>query len=69
MTNETNTKPLVFQYLNWRGEFATRRVHPKRVWYGSTEWHPEPQWFLEATDLEKGEVRDFAFNDMIFKKA
>ena len=69
LTEHVTTTPLVFQYLNWRGERATRRVHPKRVWYGSTEWHPEPQWFLEATDLEKEEVRDFAFKDMIFTDA
>jgi hypothetical protein len=24
--------------------------------YGATEWHPEPQWLLQAFDLEKNAV-------------
>lgn len=38
----------------------TRRVLPIRIWYGSTDHHPEPQWFLHAFDIERGAVRDFA---------
>lgn len=28
--------------------------------YENNEWHPDTQWLLEATDLEKGEDRTFA---------
>jgi len=41
-----------------------RTVIPERVWFGSTEWHPEPQWLLEAFDIEKGERRSFAMADI-----
>jgi hypothetical protein len=34
------------------------------IWFGSTEWHPEPQWFLGAFDLDNGKWRDFAMKDM-----
>lgn len=29
-----------------------------------TEWHPEEQWFLRATDLDKKAERDFALIDI-----
>jgi hypothetical protein len=38
-------------------------IIPRRVWFGSTDWHPEPQWFLKAMDTEKGEMRNFALKD------
>jgi hypothetical protein len=53
-----------FVYKNWRGESASRRAHAVNVWFGSTEWHPERQWFLRAIDIEKNEFRDFAMRDM-----
>ncbi|AWJ93253.1 hypothetical protein Sp245p_26380 (plasmid) [Azospirillum baldaniorum] len=56
--------PLVFTYTNWRGEHGTRRAIPIRVYHGATEYHPEPQWLMEAHDLDKGAVRVFAMRDM-----
>lgn len=52
-----------FTYTNWRGETSERTIQPKYVWFGSTEWHPEPQWLLTAFDLEKNAHRDFALKD------
>jgi hypothetical protein len=60
----TPTQPIRFVYRNWRGEVATRRVDAINVWFGSTEWHPVPQWFVKAMDLDKHEMRDFAMKDM-----
>ncbi len=51
-------------YLNYKGETAVRTILPHRVWFGSTQWHPEPQWFLKAWDMDKGEDRDFAMKDI-----
>lgn len=47
-------------YRNWRGETALRTFTPIRLWFGSDEWHPEPQWLLTAICAEKGAERDFA---------
>jgi hypothetical protein len=58
------THEATFTYRNWRGETAQRRVGVCSVWFGSTEWHPEPQWLMHAIDLEKMEARDFAMKDM-----
>ena len=55
---------LVFEYVNWQGEKNIRKVKPHRIWYGSTQWHPNPQWLLEATDIEKQEIRNFALKDI-----
>lgn len=67
MTNEQTVPPLEFIYKNWQGEKSMRRVRPLRFWFGSTQWHPEPQWLLEAIDIDKGEQRDFAIVDIVFK--
>jgi hypothetical protein len=56
--------PLSVIYTNWRGETSTRRIVPKSVRFGSTEWHPKPQWLILATDVDKGADREFAMADM-----
>ncbi|MER9937465.1 hypothetical protein [Mesorhizobium sp. M0088] len=55
-------EPVEIGYTNWRGEFAVRKIVPRSIWYGSTEWHPEPQWFITAHDVEKNADRDFAMS-------
>ncbi|SNY93405.1 hypothetical protein SAMN04515647_3700 [Cohaesibacter sp. ES.047] len=60
----TNTPTLQFTYTNWRGVTSIRKVEPIFIWCGRTEWHPDPQWFLKAFDLEKNEMRDFALADI-----
>lgn len=57
-------RPLVFAYKNWEGEWATRRVIPKSVRFGVSEWHREPQWLMLAVDIDKGALREFAMKDM-----
>ena len=55
------------RYTNYRGETAIRHIIPLRVWWGSTEWHPEPDWLLESVDVEKCATRDFALSDADFR--
>ena len=55
--------PEVVGYTNYRGEHSHRSIIPQRVWYGSTEYHPNPQWFLKAFDTDKQADRDFALCD------
>ncbi|WP_192799365.1 hypothetical protein [Brucella anthropi] len=56
-------EPARIIYTNYRGETAERTITPKRVWYGISDWHPEPQWFLTAFDHDKNADRDFALID------
>ena len=51
-------------YTNYKGETRVRHIQPIRIHFASTEWHPEPQWLLEARDLEKQEDRSFAIRDI-----
>lgn len=54
-------RQMVFWYKNHRGEERYRRVQPIRIYYGRTDYYPEPQWLLAADDLEKNcEYRVFA---------
>ena len=47
-------------YTNHRGETRPRLIRPMRLLFTSNEWHPEPQWMLQAWDLEKDIERTFA---------
>lgn len=60
LTPAPAVEPVALTYTNWRGQTAVRRIVPLRVWFGSTAWHPEPQWLLTAIDMDKGFERDFA---------
>jgi predicted DNA-binding transcriptional regulator YafY len=53
-----------FRYRNWQGVVAERTARVICLVYGSTEWHPEPQWLLQAFDSERNAVRLFALRDM-----
>jgi predicted DNA-binding transcriptional regulator YafY len=52
-------------YRNYRGETAERSIIPIRIWFGSTEWHPGEQWFLDAFDVNKNAVRSLALRDIL----
>jgi predicted DNA-binding transcriptional regulator YafY len=51
-------------YTNYRGETSLRRIRPERIFFGSSDWHPEAQWLLEAYDVDKGALRGFAMKDI-----
>lgn len=60
-------QPLTILYTNWRGETAVRQIVPEwkgnggtKLFFGSNDWHPEPQWLFFATDADKGQPRCFA---------
>lgn len=51
-------------YTSYKGERGYRSIIPEKVWFGSTEWHKEDQWLLDALDLEKNALRNFAMKDI-----
>ena len=53
-----------FDYVNWKGEKSKRRARLLSFFYGSNEYHPEPQWLYSAYDLDKKKPRTFALKDM-----
>jgi hypothetical protein len=53
-------------YTNWRGETAIRNLRPLSIRFGSSQWHPEPQWLVRAEDVDRGfEVHEYALRDMV----
>lgn len=56
--------PVTIEYTNWKGETAIRQIQPMQLWYGATEFHPEPQMLLTALDIKKNQFRDFAVKDI-----
>lgn len=61
---ERSTEEVSILYTNYRGETAVRRIIPRKIWFGKTDWHPEDQWLLDAVDVEKGAERSFALKDI-----
>ena len=51
-------------YTNYRGETGYRDIIPSKIWFGLTEWHKEEQWLLDAHDIEKNALRNFAMKDI-----
>lgn len=62
---KSDADQLVFEYVNWKGDKAVRRVKPLEIWYGHTEWHPDDGWLLKAVDLDKNAERNFAVKDIV----
>ena len=61
---EINKKEISICYTNYRGETSIRKIIPIKIWFGKTDWHPDNQWLLDATDLEKNAERSFAIKDI-----
>ena len=51
-------------YTNYRDETKVRTIIPIKLWFGSTDWHPEGQWLLDAFDIDKYANRSFAMKDI-----
>jgi hypothetical protein len=60
----SNGLHIEFDYLNWKSVFGHREIRVKRIYFGSTEYHPTQQWLMEGYDLEKKDIRIFAMKDM-----
>lgn len=61
---DSNNQTVTITYKNYRGEIGTRAIIPIKIWFGSTKYHPDPQWLLDAHDLEKKALRSFALKDI-----
>jgi hypothetical protein len=54
-----------FHYKNHRGETGERKMKFISLWYGTTPYHPEPQWFIRGWDAERKAQRDYALADVV----
>lgn len=56
---------LIFTYKNWKGNVSERTVKNPKFVYGTSPYHEGEQWFIEAFDLDKNDMRMFACVDII----
>ncbi|PID32885.1 hypothetical protein CR956_00115 [Candidatus Saccharibacteria bacterium] len=61
---EVREQVVVIDYTNYRGKRMLRRVRPIRLVFDSNQWHPKPEWLLEAFDLDKNAERTFSLKDI-----
>lgn len=61
---EQKDKEVTFQYTNWKGVTRERSAILYRLYWGSNEWHKEPQWLVDGFDTEEKVNRTFAQKDM-----
>jgi hypothetical protein len=55
---------ITFTYTNYKGETSVRTAKFVSISYGSTEYHPEPQFLIAGYDLDKKGLRGYAVKDM-----
>lgn len=64
LTFLSNTRRTVM-YKNHQGKISLRDLTPEWIWYGTSPYHENKQWFLTAYDHRKQTTRDFALNGFI----
>ena len=55
-----NFPTLRFRYINHAGKTAVRNVISPTLFWGVSDFYPEPQWLLNAFDIDKQAWRTFA---------
>lgn len=53
-----------FDYVNYKGVKARRRVKVGGYFFGHNQYHPDTQFFMAGIDLDKNLPRGFAIKDM-----
>lgn len=57
-------KTIKMVYTNYKGNTSVRKIIPKEIYFGHTDWHLEDQWLMKAYDLDKNDDRIFAMKDI-----
>lgn len=59
-------EPVTIDYTNHRGERALRNIKPLGIRFAANgnEYHPGPQWLLDAHDIDKDARRTFNMRDI-----
>ena len=62
-------REVVFTYTNWKGNTSNRRAIMRKLFFGATAYHEEPQWLIEGYDMDKEAVRTYALKDITAARA
>jgi predicted DNA-binding transcriptional regulator YafY len=55
---------VVISYTDHHGDTADREIVPHNISFTSTQWHPEPQWILTASAMDRDAIRGFAMKNI-----
>jgi predicted DNA-binding transcriptional regulator YafY len=55
---------IMFRYPNPRGEMERRRARPHIIVWAEAQQEAAPEWLMEATDVERNEIRLFRLKHM-----
>ena len=58
--NERHVERVRIRYTNHRGITEERVITPERIVFAATDYHPAPQWLLQAFCHERQAMRLFA---------
>lgn len=58
------TRHVMLDYTNHRGERSWRRVKLGNAFFGTTNFHREPQLLINAFDYDRNAERTFAVKDI-----
>ena len=61
---EDRARQVVIDYTNHESVRRERTIIPHQISFNRTPYHPDPQWIMEATDVERNVVRRFAMKDV-----
>jgi predicted DNA-binding transcriptional regulator YafY len=64
MVEDRGENPVTFRYTNWQGETSDRRVIPRKLRFGTSQWHKTPGWLLLAFDFDRMAFREFRMDKM-----
>ncbi len=60
-----NPEAIVYvDYTNWRGERKIRKIQPISLEFTSNQFHPEPQWLIQALDIDSTKVKWFSMKNI-----
>ena len=51
-------------YVNHRGEEEVRHIIPQRLFFGTSDFYPTPQYLLDCFDLDKMAPRTYRMGDI-----
>lgn len=64
------SRTVTIKYKNWKKETNDYKIHPLKIWFGSTKFHLDNQWLLKAYKID-GDIikkRNFAIKDILSVK-
>lgn len=57
-------RKVLIKYTNYKGEYRGYTIIPHSIHFGKNEFHPEVQWMMLGTDVDRNVLRTFTLKDI-----